>query len=418
MGCPLSTEKPEYPPREKYKNQPGRQRTLKDRADPYKAYAGIHDGHDYYRQNYEARMARERDAAHAQQPRNVQQHRTTQEGSDGGVRRPKQAKLKESREREQRRDREQSRDRSHRRQDRVEEHELQKRHHRAAEPASSRPFPDDGFILNIPLPKNEKRLSKVFPQCELNRAVSDGMGRLSTPFEPVVYDIGEYSPPPTPTPEKSREKEWESGAVQYEKQPGATAPMRYPSPMTESSFSDDGQVSPLEEDISHFPAPVYQVRQSSVFAPINRHRSQRAEVGDLSDPNCSLSDWSGETRYVESEAYSINRQISSPYGSSYRGTSRSDLSGSTRSEEGEGPYEAIPKVRYSADRQRAHGAQPRQETLDEPFEDVDLSGPSSHESLPKTDRFHEAYRMLTDTSQIEGGKAAWPTPRDSELWMV
>lgn len=371
-------------------------------------------GTDKNGRNFQAQRVRDHNTAPAQR------HRNTQPLSNGNVTKPTQVKLKVPT------------NRDHQDHNAAEGYEMQRIRRRDAIEAARQPAPQDGFI-ETPTegPKNPNRLSKPFEQCGLDRTESTKTvkmsGRLSRLFDQSelhradskksanhpgqlpkpdyddAFAIGECSEPPSPISEDSREDAGESGIAQYQKQPGSNGPMRYPSVMTSHSFADDGEVSPLEDEFEH--APVHQVRQSAfVFSEPRRHVSHRAVIENCSDTRDSLSDWSGTTRYVEAEdieeRYPAGRRPSSPYGSPYNSSLRTWHS--TKSPEPNGS-----RARSKTSFEQADG-----------FDEVDLGGPSTKASKPDPARFDAAYKMLTDSSKIEGGKAVKPASNPADLWMI
>lgn len=263
----------------------GRHDAQKDRTRRYRANAGAYDRYDYHERNAQGRTVREQDNASAQQQRRVQN------GEGGGVARPKQAKLK------------QPRKRGHHDRNKVEEYEMQERHARASKQGTSKQPAHDGFAQTAVSGTRADRLSKPNDQSEMHRADSTKQAaraeRLSKPFQQdEVFVVGDDSPPPSPYEERRHtEQEWESRAVQYQWQPGVKMSMMYPSVMDGHAFTDDGQVSPLEEEFAH--GPLHRLRKAAITsAKPGRHVSQKGEM-DWIDNGDSLSNWSGSTKQNE-----------------------------------------------------------------------------------------------------------------------
>ncbi|KAK4695854.1 hypothetical protein P7C71_g1977, partial [Lecanoromycetidae sp. Uapishka_2] len=214
-----------------------------------------------------------------------------------------------------------------------------------------------------------------------------------------IFAVGEHSEPPSPVSELGEEQEWESGIVQYQRQPGVKAPMSYPSIATSYSAADDGQVSPLEEEFDR--VPIHQIRQATVVTnPLARHVSEQAVVLDFADTRNTLSDWSGSTEYVEDDEAAKSFTVGRRSSSSYRSMGS--------------PYDSSPRNVKTAEPDPIH----EKKSFDEDqFDDIDLFG-TSEASKPDPGRFDAAYKMLTDSSKVEGGKAIKPVCRESDLWMT
>ena len=330
---------------------------------------------------------RVRDRSNARQPW------TGRDRSATGLARPPQARLNPQRERG-RIDR-----------NRGEEDEMQQRRGGAAThntgQASRWPTADE-FEQIPPLPRDLYRLSRPFEQYEVDIGNTTVANRLSQSYQPGIFVDRNRSV----SQEARREEGLESGNAQYQRQPSRTEPMRYPNVMAHHSFADDGQVSPLEE-VSGY-APAYKVGKAHVVGHADHHWSHRVVVGNASDLRDSLSETSNRTRYAQSESQSSRgRSASSPYVGSGWSTIQTSLSGYVGNEERGAPYRTVPIV-YSPRHQK--------KTVHE--EEVQLRGQGSSRPLPDPERFADAYKMLTDSSRIEGGRALKYKPAFDDLWMV